>query len=106
MDYLGAYFITYSQVDLKFMEFTNFSVMKKVIEHFLFQGYLIQKAEKRLTKGGGSEDLVTNQEFHPYLFLQNQNQLYKEFDCFDSAVDEFFSTLEGQKIDVKALQQV
>lgn len=30
---------------------------------------------------------------------------YKEFDSFDMAVDEFYSTLEGQKIDVKTMQQ-
>uniref|UniRef100_A0A1B6FD40 NFACT RNA-binding domain-containing protein n=1 Tax=Cuerna arida TaxID=1464854 RepID=A0A1B6FD40_9HEMI len=69
------------------------------------KGYIIQKAEKRPTSEGGSEELITNQEFHPYLFLQNADQLYKEFDCFDLAVDEFFSSLEAQKIDVKFLQQ-
>lgn len=30
---------------------------------------------------------------------------HKEFDSFDMAVDEFYSTLEGQKIDVKTMQQ-
>lgn len=30
---------------------------------------------------------------------------HKAFDSFDTAVDEFYSTLEGQKIDVKTMQQ-
>lgn len=28
------------------------------------------------------------------------------FVCFNKAVDEFYSKIEGQKIDLKALQQV
>lgn len=39
------------------------------------------------------------------LFHQHKDMPYKEFDTFDQAVDEFYSTLEGQKIDVKAMQQ-
>nr|CAD7450323.1 unnamed protein product [Timema bartmani] len=39
------------------------------------------------------------------VFLQHCNQPCKEFDSFDMAVDEFFSNLEGQKIDMKTLQQ-
>lgn len=46
-----------------------------------------------------------NIEYHPYLFTQHQNQPYKEFESFNVAVDEFYSTLEGQKIDVKTMQQ-
>lgn len=30
---------------------------------------------------------------------------HKEFDSFDKSVDEFYSTLEGQKIDVKTMQK-
>ncbi|XP_054262763.1 ribosome quality control complex subunit NEMF homolog [Macrosteles quadrilineatus] len=69
------------------------------------KGYVVQKAEKRLNKDGESDELITNQEFHPHLFMQVSTQLYKEFDSFDLAVDEFFSQMEAQKIDVKALQQ-
>lgn len=71
------------------------------------KGYIIQKREKRpqTEDSTESEDLLTNQEFHPMLFLQNEGQPYKEFPSFDTAVDEYFSSLESQKIDVKALQQ-
>lgn len=71
-----------------------------------FQGYVIQKKEDRpKSNEGGIEPnfLLTNQEFHPFLYAQHENQPYKVFETFDQAVDEFFSTLEGQKIDIKVL---
>jgi hypothetical protein len=40
------------------------------------------------------------------VFEQHAGLPRREFPSFDMAVDEFFSTLESQKIDMKALQQV
>lgn len=40
------------------------------------------------------------------VFEQHAGLPIREFPSFDMAVDEFFSTLESQKIDMKALQQV
>ncbi|XP_047201061.1 ribosome quality control complex subunit NEMF-like isoform X2 [Girardinichthys multiradiatus] len=76
-------------------------------EKFSGKGYIIQKSEKKpsLTPGKPSEDLLTYDEFHPFLFAQHINSPYLEFDTFDKAVDEFFSKMESQKIDMKALQQ-
>ncbi|CAH2244833.1 jg23044 [Pararge aegeria aegeria] len=69
------------------------------------KGYIIQKKEDRPNpEGGGPTFLLTNQEFHPMLYRQNADQPYAEFDTFDRAVDEFFSALEGQKIDLKTIQ--
>uniref|UniRef100_A0A3P8YJI1 Ribosome quality control complex subunit NEMF n=1 Tax=Esox lucius TaxID=8010 RepID=A0A3P8YJI1_ESOLU len=45
------------------------------------------------------------EEFHPFLFAQHAKSHYVEFDTFDKAVDEFYSKMESQRIDVKALQQ-
>uniref|UniRef100_A0A673ZEG1 Ribosome quality control complex subunit NEMF n=1 Tax=Salmo trutta TaxID=8032 RepID=A0A673ZEG1_SALTR len=45
------------------------------------------------------------EEFHPFLFAQHANSHYVEFDTFDKAVDEYYSKMESQRIDVKALQQ-
>ncbi|KAB1278166.1 Nuclear export mediator factor NEMF [Camelus dromedarius] len=45
------------------------------------------------------------EEFHPFLFSQHSQCPYIEFESFDKAVDEFYSKIEGQKIDLKALQQ-
>ncbi|KYN21553.1 Serologically defined colon cancer antigen 1 like protein [Trachymyrmex cornetzi] len=69
------------------------------------KGYIIQKKESKLTQDGKEDFIFANIEFHPFLFEQYNNQPYKEFDSFDAAVDEYFSMMEGQKIDLKALQQ-
>ncbi|XP_070697951.1 ribosome quality control complex subunit NEMF [Pempheris klunzingeri] len=76
-------------------------------ENFSGKGFIIQKSEKKpsLTPGKPSEELLTYDEFHPFLFAQNAKSPYLEFDSFDKAVDEFFSKMESQKIDMKALQQ-
>ncbi|XP_028250926.1 ribosome quality control complex subunit NEMF [Parambassis ranga] len=75
--------------------------------NFSGKGYIIQKSEKKpsLTPGKPSEELLTYDEFHPFQFAQHSNSPYLEFDTFDKAVDEFFSKMESQKIDMKALQQ-
>lgn len=51
------------------------------------------------------EYFYSNQEFHPFLFSQHSAQPFQEFDTFNLAVDEFYSTLEAQKIELRALQQ-
>lgn len=69
------------------------------------KGYIIQKKEDRPNpEGGGPDFLLTNQEFHPMLYAQNKNQPHTEYETFDRAVDEFYSALEGQKIDLKTIQ--
>lgn len=74
---------------------------------FSGKGYLIQKCEKKPSLGPDkpAEELLTYEEFHPFLFAQNAKSPHVEFDSFDKAVDEFFSKMESQKIDLKALQQ-
>ncbi|XP_068194100.1 ribosome quality control complex subunit NEMF [Antennarius striatus] len=76
-------------------------------ENFTGKGYIIQKSETKpsVTPGKPSEQLLTYEEFHPFLFAQHTKSPYLEFDTFDKAVDEFFSKMESQKIDMKALQQ-
>ena len=39
----------------------------------------------------------------PYLFAQYKDEKHKEFDSFSAAVDEFYSKLENQKQQQKAL---
>ncbi|XP_028293411.1 ribosome quality control complex subunit NEMF isoform X2 [Gouania willdenowi] len=76
-------------------------------ETFKGNGYIIQKSEKKpsLTADKPAEELLTYDEFHPFLFVQHLKSSYLGFDTFDKAVDEFFSKMESQKIDMKALQQ-
>lgn len=40
------------------------------------------------------------------IFEQHKTRPFLEFDSFDKAVDEFFSNMESQKIDMKGVQQV
>uniref|UniRef100_A0A8C6J6N9 Ribosome quality control complex subunit NEMF n=1 Tax=Melopsittacus undulatus TaxID=13146 RepID=A0A8C6J6N9_MELUD len=74
---------------------------------FSGKGYIIQKREKKpsLEPDKPAEDIYTYEEFHPFLFSQHSKCPYLEFDSFNKAADEFYSKLEGQKIDLKALQQ-
>ncbi|XP_041668539.1 nuclear export mediator factor Nemf-like isoform X2 [Cheilinus undulatus] len=97
-----------SQVAPKILEALQIAetYMEKT-ENYSGKGYIIQKGEKKpsLTPGKPSEELLTYDEFHPFLFAQHEKSPYLEFDSFDKAVDEFFSKMESQKIDMKALQQ-
>ena len=54
----------------------------------------------------GAQELLTYQEFHPMLFRQHEQQPHAEFESFNKCVDEFFSKLGSQKLDMKVLQQV
>ncbi|KAK7835940.1 hypothetical protein U0070_004031 [Myodes glareolus] len=91
--------------------------MKKT-SNFSGKGYIIQKREVKpsLDADKPAEDILTYEEFHPFLFSQHLQCPYIEFEsfdkvancvlfCFNKAVDEFYSKIEGQKIDLKALQQ-
>uniref|UniRef100_A0A182JMM1 NFACT RNA-binding domain-containing protein n=1 Tax=Anopheles atroparvus TaxID=41427 RepID=A0A182JMM1_ANOAO len=69
-------------------------------------GYILQKKEVKPTKEGEREEYYfTNLEYHPFLYNQYQGEPFKEFDSFTTAVDEFYSSLESQKIDLKAFAQ-
>ncbi|VDK73476.1 unnamed protein product [Litomosoides sigmodontis] len=63
------------------------------------EGFLICKEDVR-TDGVVVE---TYQEFHPFLFSQFSEMRTKRFASFSECVDEFFSKLELQKADIKAL---
>ena len=69
------------------------------------KGFIMQKKQKRPLQDGGEEDFYSNEEFHPMIFQQHNGIPMKEFSSFDMAVDEFFSSLESQKFDMKALHQ-
>ncbi|KAI2801418.1 hypothetical protein RDWZM_008427 [Blomia tropicalis] len=68
------------------------------------KGYIIQKMEKR---ANSDEMLTTYDEFHPYLFAQfvNEKSSIEVCETFNKAIDQFFSKMEGQKIESKTVQQ-
>ncbi|GJQ79158.1 hypothetical protein Trydic_g5409 [Trypoxylus dichotomus] len=71
------------------------------------QGYIIQKKEERPNTENIEEKeyFYSNQEFHPLLYEQHQNMPYQQFESFNQAADEFYSAFEGQKIEIRAVQQ-
>lgn len=70
------------------------------------QGVIVQKLVQRSLPDGSSEDFYSNEEYHPLLFHQHTSAPHKEMPSFNAAVDEFFSNMESQKLDLKAIQQV
>jgi len=69
------------------------------------KGYVIMKNETRPKPDGSEETFQTFQEFHPFMFKQFEEKPFKEFDNFNSACDQFYSELEAQKSEMKAVQQ-
>ncbi|KAH8295264.1 hypothetical protein KR018_009454, partial [Drosophila ironensis] len=69
------------------------------------KGFIVQVKEEKPTEGGEVEFFYRNIEFHPYQFAQFKNFSCATFESFMDAVDEFYSTQESQKIDMKTLQQ-
>lgn len=69
------------------------------------KGYIIQVKEEKPAENGKVEFFFRNIEFHPYLFTQFKNFENAQFESFMEAVDEFYSTQESQKIDMKTLHQ-
>ncbi|GFT99284.1 nuclear export mediator factor Nemf [Nephila pilipes] len=76
------------------------SLMREIAEKP--EGYVIHKIEKNNKDGN---EIITNIEFHPYLFHQFKDQRYTLYPSFDKAVDNYFSSMEGQKIDLKAFHK-
>lgn len=80
------------------------ALLKKAMEA-PSEGYLIQKKEQKpIVKEGEDEFYYTNFEYHPMMYNQYKNEPFKHVPTFDASIDEFYSELEGQKIDHKAFQ--
>ncbi|KAG0340587.1 hypothetical protein BG004_006345 [Podila humilis] len=70
------------------------------------KGYIIlQQHKKKNPEDNEEQELVTYDEFHPYLFAQHQDKPMKDFESFDAAVDEFFSAIESQRLEIKRRSQ-
>ncbi|KAF9346640.1 hypothetical protein BGX26_001841 [Mortierella sp. AD094] len=70
------------------------------------KGYIIMLKHKKKNEDDTEEkELITYDEFHPYLFAQHKSLTYKEFESFDASVDEFFSAIESQRLEVKKRAQ-
>ena len=63
--------------------------------------------DRKTSTDGQQETIIQFKEFHPFRFNQHVNskkQVMIDQETFDQAVDIFFSSIEGQKIDHKSLQ--
>ncbi len=69
------------------------------------KGFIVQKSEMRPNAEGQQREFLSYAEFHPYLFEQHRDRPKVELESFDAAVDEFYSKVESQKIELKAVQQ-
>ncbi|VDP03477.1 unnamed protein product [Soboliphyme baturini] len=66
------------------------------------RGYIVYSEKQTASK----ETVQAYEEYHPYLFDQHKELgCVSTWDSFTAAVDEFYSKLETQKLDLKALQQ-
>ncbi|GAN03148.1 nuclear export mediator factor NEMF-like [Mucor ambiguus] len=68
-------------------------------------GYIILLDEKNKPKTESEEQVEIYDEFHPFLYKQFANRQFKEYPTFDKAVDEFFSAIESQKLELKSRRQ-
>lgn len=76
------------------------------------KGYIVQRIEKRIQPAeDGSTEIATYQEFHPFLWRQHDGSSGTgaistiELPSFSAAVDQFFSSVEMQKITLRAHQR-
>ncbi|KAF9213412.1 hypothetical protein BGZ59_005383 [Podila verticillata] len=70
------------------------------------KGYIIlQQHKKKNPEDNEEQELITYDEFQPYLFSQHEDKPLKEFESFDAAVDEFFSAIESQRLEIKRRAQ-
>ncbi|CAG8729924.1 15441_t:CDS:10, partial [Racocetra persica] len=69
------------------------------------EGYIIMLKHSQNDESEVEDNVTTYNEFHPFLFEQHKSKPYKEFDSFDLAVDEYYSSMESQKLLLKERNQ-
>jgi hypothetical protein len=58
------------------------------------------------TDSTSSNEIVFYDQFHPAIIAECFDDNVMKFESFDVTVDEFFSKVESQKLDMKQLTQV
>lgn len=92
-------------IDLAFQAATDIYFLLEDARTAKHKGYIVQKPTPKPGLNGEEEVFMSNVEYHPMVFIQNEGRPHKEFENFNNAVDEYYSAQEGQKIDLKAIQQ-
>ncbi|KAB8346022.1 hypothetical protein FH972_023074 [Carpinus fangiana] len=83
--------------------------MDKVMSHQVAKGYIIGKsvASSTNSESPGQEKIMYN-DFHPFLphqFASDPSLKSLEFEGFNHTVDEFFSSIEGQKLESRLAEK-
>lgn len=83
-------------------------ITKEITEPDQVKGYILAKPNPAAPTAGAEEGesekgRVLYEDFHPFRPAQFENSdlTFLEFDAFGKAVDEFFSSIEGQKLESK-----
>lgn len=66
---------------------------------------VLAKSTGTAQSSASQSEPVFYEEFHPLVIAEFYEGVLK-YDSFDEAVDEFFSKIESQKIDMKQINQV
>ncbi|KAF7728253.1 hypothetical protein EC973_006534 [Apophysomyces ossiformis] len=69
------------------------------------KGYIVLMDEEKQPQKKEGDKLDIYDEFHPFLYQQHASRKYIEYETFDAAVDQFFSAIEAQKLELKARNQ-
>ena len=80
-------------------------VIQEITSSEVAKGYIIAKKKdgyEEVSKPEDSRKFLMYDDFHPFRPLQFENDptsVFLEFDGFNKTVDEFFSSIEGQKLE-------
>ncbi|KAK2709835.1 hypothetical protein QYM36_013492 [Artemia franciscana] len=100
---IGKGYSKSDDADRLFVALKNAENLLQQLRHEDSKGFIIQREEKRATAENGP--LLTFESFEPYLWCHVKNSPRLDRDSFHDAVDEFFSKVESQKLDLKVIQQ-
>ncbi|XP_066906354.1 ribosome quality control complex subunit NEMF homolog isoform X2 [Halyomorpha halys] len=95
------------------MKYFSDEAYKNLVKELMVAGELMMELSNRGSKGYviyETEIINDNEshhmfEFSPCLFIQHEKFKNKCFDSFNEAVDEYFSKVESQKIELKIFEQ-
>ncbi|RHZ69460.1 hypothetical protein Glove_283g31 [Diversispora epigaea] len=110
---IGTFDTSEDSEQLKFLEL-GFAEAEQIINECANskqKGYIILLQQNETSKnekneeGEKEDEPEIYNEFHPFLFEQHKSKIYKEFDSFDLCVDEYYSSMESQKLIMKQRNQ-
>ena len=97
---------TYSPLESQKFIFTKFCSTFNARKEMNFKNAFLESVTTKISWNWKlREKWIAFFIIHIFRFKQHEQSTIKEFETFNGAVDEFFSQLESQKLDVKVAQQ-